>query len=455
MSSIVGYCRVSSREQSDNSSALEQQIARVREAGAEDVLIDVESGRSSREDDRTEFQKLMKLVEQQRLEKVIVTRLDRLSRSLPTLRRIVDTFQESEVVLIALDNAVDMSTAAGKFHLNMLGALAEMESDHLSERIRHGHAHFRKQKKACHAPFGYLVKGFKLLIDRTKFICLIETQAEFSKADLSRWLIDTYISVQSLGGTVRKFNEVYGFPVFYSSSAFRRWIMSPILRGHLVYHPKSTNPEIHHNEHEPIMTESEHQDIKQIMEFNSKVGGFGYSRGRYALTGLVKCDCCGKGCIVANGAGGKYKYFLCARSRTKACECFKGVRMEVLEKAVIEALVKRSQEIADLASTKTPQKESAELAELRSQLAVLEAMGSNPAIVNARESLKQQIESLTHRRELGTQVDTRLQNLLMAVAGQADFWEGLPIDQKRRFLRALVEAVVIRNGVLVGVDLLV
>ncbi|MEM6838822.1 MAG: recombinase family protein [Cyanobacteria bacterium P01_C01_bin.120] len=62
MSSIVGYCRVSSREQSNNSSALEQQIAYVREAGAEEVLIDVESGRSGREDDRTEFQKLMKLV---------------------------------------------------------------------------------------------------------------------------------------------------------------------------------------------------------------------------------------------------------------------------------------------------------------------------------------------------------------------------------------------------------
>ncbi len=91
MSSIVGYCRVSSREQSDNSSALEQQIARVREAGAEEVLIDIESGRSNREDDRTEFQKIMKLVEQERIE-VIVTRLDRLSRSLPTLRRILGLY---------------------------------------------------------------------------------------------------------------------------------------------------------------------------------------------------------------------------------------------------------------------------------------------------------------------------------------------------------------------------
>ena len=60
----------------------------------------------SREDGRTEFQKLMKLVEQQRIEKVIVTRLDRLSRSLPTLRRILDTFDESGVALVVCQASI-------------------------------------------------------------------------------------------------------------------------------------------------------------------------------------------------------------------------------------------------------------------------------------------------------------------------------------------------------------
>ncbi len=55
MPSTVGYCRVSSREQSDNTAALEQQKARVKEAGAEEILVDVESGRSGREDERPEL----------------------------------------------------------------------------------------------------------------------------------------------------------------------------------------------------------------------------------------------------------------------------------------------------------------------------------------------------------------------------------------------------------------
>ncbi len=455
MPSTIGYCRVSSREQSDNTAALEQQKARVKEAGAEEILVDIESGRSGREDERSQFKRLMYLVEQQRVEKVIVTRLDRLSRSLPTLRRVVDIFQESAVVLVALDNAVDMSTAAGKFHLNLLGALAEMESDHLSERIKHGHAHFRNQRRVCHSTFGYRVENFKLVVDREPFICLFESKQELSEFSLSRWLIENYISLQSLAGTCRKFNETYGFPAFYSASAFARWLKSPVLRGHIVYRPKSVNPEIHHNQHEGIMTEVEYQDVKQILEFNSKVGGFGYSRGRYVLTGLVKCDCCGKGCVIANGSGGKYKYFLCARSRTKACQCNKGVRMEVLEKAVVDALVEKSKEIADLANTPKTKVESKQLAELRSQLTVLESMGDNQAIVEARESLKRQIEALTHRRKSLIEVDTGLQELLTTVAGDRDFWESLPINQKQRFFRALVESVVIRNGALVGVDLLV
>lgn len=214
VSLVIGYCWVSSREQSDNSSALEQQIARIKDAGAEDVLLDVESGRASCEEDRTEFKRLMRLVEKRLVDKVIVTRLDRLSRSLPTLRKVVDTFRASEVVLVTLDNAVDMSTAAGKFHINMLGALAEMESDHLSERIRHGHAHFRKQKRACHTPFGYVIENFQNVLDNASFICLIETQTELSKSDLAKNLIESYISLQSLAGTCRHFNERYGFSVF-------------------------------------------------------------------------------------------------------------------------------------------------------------------------------------------------------------------------------------------------
>lgn len=76
---VVGYARVSSPEQADDSQALEQQIARLKEAGATEILSDVESGSK---DNRVEFQRLMSLVLDGAIDEVIFTRIDRLTRSL-------------------------------------------------------------------------------------------------------------------------------------------------------------------------------------------------------------------------------------------------------------------------------------------------------------------------------------------------------------------------------------
>ena len=46
---IIAYARVSTLEQSQNSRALEQQVARLKSVGVELVLIDVESGREGKE----------------------------------------------------------------------------------------------------------------------------------------------------------------------------------------------------------------------------------------------------------------------------------------------------------------------------------------------------------------------------------------------------------------------
>ncbi|MBD2300153.1 recombinase family protein [Nostoc sp. FACHB-190] len=53
MPEVVAYARVSSREQAENWAALDQQIARLKAAGAEIVLTDTESGREGKEDQRS------------------------------------------------------------------------------------------------------------------------------------------------------------------------------------------------------------------------------------------------------------------------------------------------------------------------------------------------------------------------------------------------------------------
>jgi hypothetical protein len=60
---------------------------------------------------------------------------------------------------------------------NVLGSLAEWETDLLSERVRHGIQHRRNQKKACESfPWGYQVVSDRYELDHRPLLCLLENR---------------------------------------------------------------------------------------------------------------------------------------------------------------------------------------------------------------------------------------------------------------------------------------
>ena len=165
MKRIIGYARVSSREQAEDHQALEQQIARLKRAGATEIFVEVKSGRR---DDRAKLNQLMTLVQQKQVDGVIATRLDRIARSVLKVRQCLDVFVNSDVNLVILDQSIDLSTSQGKLMVNILGSFAELEVDMLSERVKHGKQHGRNQLKACEqAPWGYVVQNSKYVLDLT------------------------------------------------------------------------------------------------------------------------------------------------------------------------------------------------------------------------------------------------------------------------------------------------
>ncbi len=78
----------------------------------------------SRRDGRTELKVLLDFV--QLGDTLVVTRLDRLARSMKDLQDIVHELKEKGVALRATEQPVDTGTAAGKAFLDMLGVFAEL-----------------------------------------------------------------------------------------------------------------------------------------------------------------------------------------------------------------------------------------------------------------------------------------------------------------------------------------
>ena len=90
----------------------------------------------SRRDGRTELQVLLDFV--QPGDSLVVTRIDRLARSLKDLQDIVHELKGRGVTLRATEQPVDTGTAAGKAFLDMLGVFAEFETNLRRERQLEG-----------------------------------------------------------------------------------------------------------------------------------------------------------------------------------------------------------------------------------------------------------------------------------------------------------------------------
>lgn len=131
----IGYARVSSTGQS-----LEVQLAKLNHAKCDRIYQEKRSGRTA---DRPEFQNCMNYLREG--DTLIVTRLDRLARSVVHLAQLANRFQTEQIDLLVLDQNIDTSTSTGRLMFNMLACIAEFENDLRTERQAEGIAKAREQ----------------------------------------------------------------------------------------------------------------------------------------------------------------------------------------------------------------------------------------------------------------------------------------------------------------------
>jgi DNA invertase Pin-like site-specific DNA recombinase len=127
---VVGYARVSSAGQS-----LDVQLDQLRAAGCEKVFAEKRSGMTIA--GRDELEAAIDWVREGDV--LVVTRLDRLARSIIDLRRIIDRLAAKDVGFRCLQQgAIDTTRSDGRLLLNILGSFAEFEADIRRERQADG-----------------------------------------------------------------------------------------------------------------------------------------------------------------------------------------------------------------------------------------------------------------------------------------------------------------------------
>ena len=128
-----GYCRVSTKAQSTEGNSLEAQEQALRLAGAEVSFLDAIAGSTNQ---RPKLQELLETLQQG--DTLIVTKLDRLSRSTRLGIELIDTLLDKGISVHILNMGLLDDSPTGRLIRTILLAFAEFERDQIVERTQEG-----------------------------------------------------------------------------------------------------------------------------------------------------------------------------------------------------------------------------------------------------------------------------------------------------------------------------
>jgi DNA invertase Pin-like site-specific DNA recombinase len=136
---IIGYARTSTLDQT---AGLDAQLRDLTDTGCTKVFSEQVS---SVDKTRKELERAIDYAREG--DTLVVTKLDRLARSMPDLMHIIARLTEKGVTLRILALNLDTSTPTGKLMLNMLGSIAQFERELMLERQREGIAAAKAEGK--------------------------------------------------------------------------------------------------------------------------------------------------------------------------------------------------------------------------------------------------------------------------------------------------------------------
>ena len=138
---LIGIARTSTLEQKEG---LEAQLRELEAYGCEKIYQEQVSSVAEREQLNAALSSLRSG------DKLVVTKLDRLARSVKHLGEIVETINKADASLVILDmggTAIDTSNPTGKLILNVMSSVAQFEREMMLERQREGIAKAKAEGK--------------------------------------------------------------------------------------------------------------------------------------------------------------------------------------------------------------------------------------------------------------------------------------------------------------------
>ena len=357
---VAIYTRVSTDIQANaEDGSLDTQEAALRKFAeatfGADVVIRVfrEEGQSGKDLDRPAMHRLRRATANHEIDCVMVTRIDRFSRSLLDFCSVYESLKQHGVAFKSIRDSFDTSTAAGDAMLKILLVFAELERRQTSERTV---AALQVRAESGLWNGGYPMLGYDP--DGKGGLNVVEGEAA-----IVQYAFEQFVDLQSTRKLAVALNEKgYRTKRFKSrrgrlqgGKEFNQSAVSTILRNRTYLGEVSNNDVWFPGRHVAIIEQPLFDRVQEIVEANGK--GAKQPRAKvqplpYLLTGLVKCGCCfnedgsQKSLTTWTTRGRnkkRYRYYRCTSEGKKPThDCTVGNRSADPLEAVVLATVRKA-----------------------------------------------------------------------------------------------------------------
>ncbi|MFS0558189.1 recombinase family protein [Brevibacillus sp. 179-C9.3 HS] len=336
---IAIYCRVSTDEQAREGVSLEEQQERLqaycRAMGwSDEVVLFVDDGFSAKSTERPQLQKLLKNITSGNVSKVMVTKLDRMSRRLLDLLQLIDLFQEYQVSFISISESFDTNTPSGRLTLQVLGAVAEFERERIRERVLDNMFHAANQGKwLTQSPYGYRLENKELVIDEKESKVVQRVYHLFLEKGLGFYSIAKILNEEGIPSKQKK---------EWSIRSIKLMLTNPAYKGTLVWNRsdsskkkrslKDDNEWIIVDDCIPVIIDKATWESVQAKLQKSPIPPRAKT-SPHLLGGILKCGNCGSGMSIgwSGSPKNRYRVYRCSANKNKGTCTSKQYRADEVE----------------------------------------------------------------------------------------------------------------------------
>lgn len=318
------YVRVSTLNQIERESLSNQEErlrAYCKANNIPEYKIYKDAGISAKDIRRPALEQLMEDIEQDKVNMVVVTKLDRITRSLKDLIELMEFFENHNTKFISITQSIDTTGPMGRFMLNLLGSVAQVEREMTAERVAEDMHHRALSGKwnGGPIPYGYTIRQRIIRELRSKGVSESKAVKEAGKkapeakrlyvdnkeAAIIKTIYKMYLEEKSLRGVTNRLNaEGYRTRkgMQWASASMLRVLTNPTYTGRIWYGKRKTtlSGKLQHvpkqdwkiveGEHERIISDEVFYEVQDIIGERS----FKKTRAKktYMLSGLLTCGKC-------------------------------------------------------------------------------------------------------------------------------------------------------------------